>query len=95
MEISNIKPGNFNADFYFCTRSILSGPSNTDMLQTMNPITDLNSDELVAKRANLERIKEFSKNLQSFNRQTISQQPKLPPAAEKRDIAISEQKFNR
>ncbi len=49
----------------------------------------------MAKRANLERIKEFSKNLQSFNRQTLSQQPKLPPAAEKRDIAISEQKFNR
>lgn len=49
----------------------------------------------MAKRANLERIKEFSKNLQSFNRQTISQQPKLPPAAEKHDIAVSEQKFNR
>lgn len=69
--------------------------NNTKLIQNHFDSSDLNSDELVAKRANLERIKEFSKNLQSFNRQTISQQPKLPPAAEKHDIAVSEQKFNR
>lgn len=56
--------------------------------------SDLNSEELVAKRANLDRIKEFSRNLQSYNRQVIGQQPKLPSAAEKHDIAVSEQKFN-
>jgi hypothetical protein len=54
----------------------------------------LNTDELVAKRANLERIKEFSKNLNNYNRQTISQQTKLPPSAEKHDITISQQKYN-
>lgn len=48
----------------------------------------------MAKRANLDRIKEFSRNLQSYNRQVIGQQPKLAPASEKRDIAVSEQKFN-
>ena len=49
----------------------------------------------MAKRANLDRIKEFSRNLQSFNRQAISQQPsKLPPSAEKHDIALSQQKHS-
>ena len=57
-------------------------------------LLDLNSEELVAKRANLDRVKEFSKNLQSYNRQAISQQPKLPSAAEKHDIRVSEQKFS-
>lgn len=35
---------------------------------------DLNSDELLAKRGNLERVKEFSKNLKSFNRELINSQ---------------------
>jgi hypothetical protein len=34
-------------------------------------ITDLNTEELVAKRANAERIKEFSKNLKQFNKQAM------------------------
>ena len=55
---------------------------------------DLNSEELIAKRANLDRVKEFSKNLQKYNRQTISSQPKLPSASVKRDITVSEQKYN-
>lgn len=33
---------------------------------------DLNSEELVAKRANAERIKEFSKNLKAYNKDTIT-----------------------
>jgi hypothetical protein len=32
---------------------------------------DLNTDELVAKRANAERIKEFSKNLKQFNKNVM------------------------
>ena len=61
----------------------------------LNPAyAELNSDELVAKRANLDRIKEFSKNLQNFNSEAIRQQPKLPPSSEKRDIALSQQKLN-
>jgi hypothetical protein len=30
---------------------------------------DLNREELIAKRANLDRVKEFSRNLQQYNRQ--------------------------
>jgi hypothetical protein len=59
-----------------------------------SPYLDLNSDELVAKRANLDRRKEFARNLQNYNQQVIAHQPKLPPAAEKHDILISEQKFS-
>ena len=55
--------------------------------------SDLNTDELKAKRANLERVKEFSRNLHSFNKQSIRQQPKLPPSSEKRGIEISKQKM--
>jgi hypothetical protein len=36
-------------------------------------LTDLNTDELKAKRANADRIKEFSKNLNSFNRVAIKE----------------------
>jgi hypothetical protein len=34
---------------------------------------DLNSEELIAKRANKERVKEFSRQLKDFNRQEIKQ----------------------
>ncbi len=35
---------------------------------------DLNSEELVAKRANAQRIKDFARNLQSFNKDQIVKQ---------------------
>ena len=56
--------------------------------------SDLNREDLVCKRANLERIKEFSKKLQHFNKEVLSNQSKLPPSCEKHDIQISEQKFS-
>ena len=34
--------------------------------------SDLNSDELVHKRANIERVKEFSRNLRFVNKEIIS-----------------------
>ncbi len=37
-------------------------------------ILDLNSEELIAKRANAERIKEFSRNLKNYNKDTITKQ---------------------
>mgnify|MGYP000403898878 CR=1 FL=1 len=43
---------------------------------------DLNSDELKAKRANAERVKQFSKNLKNYNSQAIRQQKKLPSGEE-------------
>lgn len=54
---------------------------------------DLNTDELVAKRKNAERIKEFSKQLRAVNSETLSAQRKLPSAAEQSDIEKSKQKY--
>lgn len=56
-------------------------------------VPDLNREDLIAKRANLDRVKEFSRNLHNYNRQVLSQAPKLPSASEKRDIRLSEQKY--
>ena len=53
---------------------------------------DLNSDELVAKRANLERVKEFAKNLENFNKQSLQQQPKLPPSTEASQMVVAKGK---
>eukprot|EP01039_Chlorochromonas_danica_P006866 gene6866-7589_t len=52
---------------------------------------DLNTEELVVKRKNMERIKEFSKLLRVVNQDAIQQQRKLPPATEQIDIEKSEQ----
>ncbi len=54
---------------------------------------DLNSDELIAKRANAERIKEFSKNLRNFNSQMIGNQQKLPSGSESHDIDNAKKKI--
>lgn len=52
-------------------------------------LTDLNTDELRAKRANADRVKEFAKNLQSVNRAALSQQKRLPSSEEAKGINIS------
>jgi hypothetical protein len=54
---------------------------------------DLNTDELIAKRANLQRVKEFARNLKQYNDSTLIQQPKLPAAAEQVEINKSMQKL--
>lgn len=54
---------------------------------------DLNTDELVAKRKNLDRIKEFSKQLRHFNQEVIMQQPKKPSAVEENDLNIARSKL--
>lgn len=38
-------------------------------MEISNLKPDLNTEELRAKRSNLERIKEFSRNLKNFNKQ--------------------------
>jgi hypothetical protein len=55
---------------------------------------DLNSEELIAKRKNVDRIKQFSKQLREFNKDVMQQQPKLPSAVEQNDIEISKKKFD-
>ena len=54
---------------------------------------DLNSEELIAKRANAERIKEFSKNLRNFNSQMIGNQQKLPSGSESHEIDNAKKKI--
>ncbi len=50
---------------------------------------DLNTDDLVAKRRNVERVKEFSKQLRAFNQEVIMQQPKKPSSGEENGISLS------
>jgi len=57
---------------------------------TLQP--DLNSEVLQAKRANQERVKEFSKNLLAFNQQVLRQQRKLPRSSESNDIERADQR---
>ena len=47
---------------------------------------DLNSDELIAKRQNKERIRMFSRNLKTVNRQIIGSQPE-PDAPKPRELS--------
>ena len=47
----------------------------------------------MAKRSNLERIKEFSKNLQKFNQDALSVQRKLPDGNEMSEIEIAKKKM--
>lgn len=54
---------------------------------------DLNTDELIAKRKNLDRIKEFSKQLRQVNADMLTQQPKLPSASEQNDLQIARNKY--
>jgi hypothetical protein len=53
---------------------------------------DLNTDTLKAKRANKERVKEFSKNLQEYNKGEIQAHKKLPASTESRDLELSSNK---
>lgn len=53
---------------------------------------DLNTDTLKAKRANKERVKEFSKNLQEYNKSEIQAHKKLPASTESRDLELSSNK---
>ena len=64
-----------------------------EYVEICNLKPDLNTDELRAKRANLERIKEFSKNLKSFNEKMIESQSRKPPTfSEASAIEISKKK---
>ena len=53
----------------------------------------MNSEELIAKRKNVDRIKEFSKQLKHFNKESLSNQPKLPSASEQSDLQIAKKKY--
>lgn len=64
----------------------------TEYVEIGNLKPDLNTDVLVAKRANKERIKEFAKKLKEFNHETLLQQQKLPPSSEQLEIEKSKQK---
>jgi hypothetical protein len=55
---------------------------------------DLNSDELVAKRANADRVKEFSKNLKHFNKQSLGNQKKVPSGQELVQASVAKSKVD-
>ena len=55
-------------------------------------MVDLNTEDLIAKRANVDRVKEFAKNLQQFNHEHLRTQKKLPPSNEKFEIEIAQKK---
>ena len=58
---------------------------------TLQP--DLNSQELLAKRANHERVKEFSRQLLAYNQKVLQAQRKLPRSSESSDIEKASQKL--
>lgn len=60
-------------------------------IQNLKP--DLNREDLVIKRVNAERIKEFAKNLQDFNRLRLQQQKKLPPSSEAVHIELDKHRI--
>lgn len=50
---------------------------------------DLNTDELLAKRANLQRIKEFSKNLHTYNKSNQDPAKRSLPGDAAKELAIA------
>jgi hypothetical protein len=48
----------------------------------------------VAKRKNADRIKQFSKQLRDFNKESFSNQPKLPSSVEQSDLMTSKKKYD-
>lgn len=81
VEIPNLKPGmNFNNFVCVSVYKVY-----------IYILIDLNREELKAKRANLDRMKEFSKNLNNVNKTVISEQRKLPPSKEARDIKVNQE----
>ena len=53
----------------------------------------MNSEVLKAKRANAERIKDFSKQLQDFNKVSLSEQRRLPQSSELSDVQVSKRRL--
>ena len=53
----------------------------------------MNTEILKAKRANAERIKDFSKQLQDFNKASLSEQRRLPQSSELSDVQVSKRRL--
>ena len=53
----------------------------------------MNTDILKAKRANAERIKDFSKQLQDFNKASLSEQKRLPQSSESSDVQLCKRRL--
>ena len=95
MEIdAHLKPGQsvsqFKSSFFdsLCTLFIITSFVVLLIISLDLPVfglsflIDLNNDVLLAKRANYERVKEFSKQLKDFNRSSLQEQRKLPYSSE-------------
>ena len=66
----------------------------TEYVEIPNIQPDLQTADLIAKRANLDRVKEFSKNLKNFNTENLRFQSKLPAAGEKNDMTLALKKMD-
>jgi Jhy protein len=64
-------------------------PSSTNAFH----IADLNNDALIVKRANAERIKEFSRKLKDYNRSALETQRRLPNASEALSIEVTKKRL--
>ena len=53
----------------------------------------MNTEVLRAKRANAERIKDFSKQLQDFNKVSLSEQRRLPHSSESSDVQLCKRRL--
>lgn len=56
-------------------------------------ISDLNTDILKAKRANADRVKDFSKQLHDFNKVSLSDQRRLPYSSEAVGVQMTKKKL--
>jgi hypothetical protein len=64
-----------------------------EYVEISNLKPDLNTDALIAKRANLERIKQFSKNLNTHNRDNMEVAPKAPKSSQSSEMVINRKKL--
>jgi Jhy protein len=56
-------------------------------------LSDLNTDILKAKRANADRVKDFSKQLHEFNKVSLSDQRRLPYSSEAVGVQMTKKKL--
>lgn len=75
----------------FYQQNTLESPNISFLL--LFQITDLNTDILKAKRANADRIKDFSKQLNDFNKVSLGDQRRLPYSSEASGVQISKKKL--
>ena len=97
-ELANSSP---NGQLYFSrqSRQVNFRPKTLAEYKRLQPTeyvelgklpADLNSTELIAKRANKERVKDFSRNLRAINQRMITKQRSRKPKAKEKKLSVRE-----